>query len=68
MVKIKVKDLNKANFRQKSNFDLNFDHLSDGISKKEKEFLSTVFCKEYESAIRFIKFSFWNFDLKSPLA
>ena len=64
MVKIEVKNPNKANFEQKNNFDLikifdlNFDNLPDGISKKEEHFVHTVFCKDSESAIRFIKFSF----------
>ena len=74
IVKIEVKDLNKVNFKQKSNFDpiyifdLDFNYVPEGISIKEEHFLLTVFCKDYESAIRFIKFSFWNFDLISPLA
>ena len=64
MVKIEVKNPNKANFEQKSNFDpikifnLIFDKLPDGISKKEKHFVHTVFYKDSESAIRFTKFSF----------
>ena len=64
MVKIEVKNPNKANFKQKNNFDLikifelNFDNLPEGISKKEEHFLVTVFCKDHESAIRFKNFSF----------
>ena len=75
MVKIEVKNPNKANFEQKNNFDLikifelNFDKLPDGISKKEKHFVHTVFCKDSESAIRFTKFSKFSkfyFDLILP--
>ena len=64
MVKIEVKNLNKVNFEQKSNFDpikifnLNFDKLPDGISKKEKHFVHTVFCKDSESAIKYEYFLF----------
>ena len=64
MVKIEVKNPNKANFKQKNNFDLikifelNFDNLPDGISKKEGHFLHTVFRKDSEFAVRFTKFSF----------
>ena len=64
MVKIEVKNPNKANFEQKDNFDLikifdlNFDNLPDGISKKGGHFVHTVFCKESEYANRFTKFSF----------
>ena len=69
MVKIEVKNPNKANFEQKSNFDpikifnLNFDKLPDGISKKEKHFVHTVFYKDSESAIRYSHFTFLEFDL-----
>ena len=64
MVKIEVKNPNKANFEQKNNFDLikifelNFDNLPDGKSKKEGHFLHTVFRKDSESAVRFTKFLF----------
>ena len=64
MVKIEVKNPNKANFEQKNNFDLikifelNFDNLPDGISKKEGHFLHTVFRKDFESAIRLTNFQF----------
>ena len=64
IVKIRVKGQKKTDFRQMNNFDLiltfdlNFDSVPIGISKKEKYFLLTVFCKDSESAIRIAKFSF----------
>ena len=64
IVKIRVKGQKKTDFRQMNNFDLiltfdlNFDRVPIGISKKEKYFLLTVFCKDSESAIRIAKFSF----------
>ena len=39
-----------------------FERLPLRISKKEEHFLFILFRKESESAIRFQKFWFWNFD------
>ena len=64
MVKIEVKNPNKANFEQKNNFDLikifnlNFDNLPEKNLKKGEHFLHKVFCEDSESAVRFTKFSF----------
>ena len=36
-----------------NNLDDNFDYVPDGISKKERHYLLTIFCKDFESAINF---------------
>ena len=39
-------------------FDANFEYVPDRISKKEGHFLLAVFCKDSESANRFLNFPF----------
>ena len=43
--------------------NVNFDYVLIKILKKERHFLHTVFCKDFESAIRLTNFQFWKFDL-----
>ena len=63
--------LKKANKRTFSRFLLVFsifDRLLVKISKKEEHFSFILFHEESESAIRFQKFSFWNFHFSILLA
>ena len=44
-------------------FYLNFYNVPIRILKKELYFTFILFCKDFKSALRIKKFSFWNFDL-----
>ena len=57
-----ILNLNKRTISHFSLFFLIFERLPLKISKKEEHFLFILFRKESESAIRFQKFWFWNFD------
>ena len=64
IVKISVEPPKQSKIALLSKFDLilidnvNFDYVLIKILKKERHFLHTVFCKDFESAIRWINFQF----------
>ena len=67
-IRFLLKKTNKRTITRFSLVFLIFDRLLVKISKKEEHFSFILFHEESESAIRFQKFSFWNFHFPILLA